>query len=93
MPRRYIPFVIIVTILIVGGGYFYHVESSYIEGMKEASGQVVDFEMREGSTVSAKQFCNEQPSFIDVASQGSSQPGGWHTVLGFGGAQEIAAKS
>ncbi|WP_347333008.1 DUF3592 domain-containing protein [Marinimicrobium locisalis] len=51
MPRRYIPFVIIVITLIVGGGYFYHVESSYIEGMKEASGQVVDFEMREGSTV------------------------------------------
>lgn len=30
-----------------------------------------------------------EPSFIDLASLGSSQPGGWHIVLSLGGGVEL----
>lgn len=30
-----------------------------------------------------------QPSFIDLASLGSTQPGGWHIVLSLGGGVEL----
>lgn len=52
MPLRYIPALIIVIGLIGATIYFYQVESSYIKGMKIASGELVDLGNRSTSSTS-----------------------------------------
>ncbi|WP_347333047.1 IS66 family insertion sequence element accessory protein TnpA [Marinimicrobium locisalis] len=38
---------------------------------------------------SAAEPSSPEPSFIDLASLGASQPGGWHIVLSLGGGVEL----
>lgn len=37
----------------------------------------------------AAETSSPEPSFIDLASLGASQPGGWHIVLSLGGGVEL----
>lgn len=37
----------------------------------------------------ADEASSPEPSFIDLASLGASQPGGWHIVLSLGGGVEL----